>query len=253
MTYEEYDAIPAVRASDLKRMRESPAHYRYPPPDTDTASRGMLRAIHCAVLEGPSEYARRFARYPGVRYGNAYTEFRTKHPGATILSAREADTVDETAYHILRHPDAGPFFTGAGQSEVTIQWKHQGSGLDCKARLDRLMRDSDGRWSILDLKSYGTTDAKQVEAMSVRLGAILQLTHYDAGLSFALGIDDARLLMVSAETKPPFDVAVFEAERGPDLYAAQGEYMRLMDRLTECRSLDYWPGRHVGVQQLRIK
>jgi hypothetical protein len=251
MTYEEYDYLPGLRASGLKRLRESPLHYRAPPKETSTPARGMLRAIHCAVLE-PETYSRDYAVFDGVRRGRNYDAFVARKRGATILNPREAGVVDAVAGHILRHPVAGPFFAGEGEAEVTIRWRHPGTGIGCKARLDRLTKDSAGRPALVDLKSYGTTDERIVCSRVVQLGAHIQMAHYEEGLRIALGIEGARVLIVSAEVKQPYDVAVFVLERDAALLAGQIERERLMARLDECLREDRWPGRHEGIQPLPL-
>ena len=256
MTYDEYARLPGVRASDLNRMKISPLHYRYPVPaeDTDTAGRGVLRAIHSLVLE-PQHYDRDFVVFDGVRRGREYEACVRRNRGATILNQREAGIAEAVAGHILRHPVAGPFFVpektlSVFGAEITVEWDYPGTGIACKARIDRLAMGADGRAVMLDLKSYGTTDPGQVWSRANKLGAFIQMAHYREGVWLALGVDDARTMIVSAETKPPYDVGVFEV--GPqDLQDAYAERAEIMMRLEDCLRDDYWPGRSEEVQRLR--
>ena len=60
---EDYRKATAVNWSTLKAMAKSPKHYKWAldhQDEGDTASRGMLRAIHCLVLE-PAVFDRDFA------------------------------------------------------------------------------------------------------------------------------------------------------------------------------------------------
>jgi hypothetical protein len=255
MTYDEYDALPGIRSSDLKRMKDSPLHYHTQPEDDDTASRGMLRAIHCLVLE-PWMFDEEFAIFYGRRAGKLWDEcvLANRPKGATILSAKEHDIARAVSSAVLNHGVAGPFFEPgpAAASEVTITWDHPGTGLGCKARLDRVALDDDCRPCILDLKSYGTTNGRAVGSRAAKLGAHVQLAHYVEGAAEGLGIEDVRCMIVSVETKPPYDVAVFEAER--DWALADGIAARrvLMDRIAECTKSGVWPGRYDTIQKLLL-
>lgn len=252
MSYAEYDALPGVRASDLLRMRKSPLHYRNKPDDADTPNRGMLRAIHSRVLE-PEKFESEYALYDGVRRGREFESFVSKHQGMTILNRREWETSSDVASHVLRHPVAGPLFTGKGESELTLQWRCEGTNLPCKARIDRFVYDTKANHPIIvELKSYGSTIENVVANNIVRFGAHIQLAHY---MEVVMHATDQpiypRLMIVSCETSSPFDVAVFElADDSVDLGMKVRE--QLMDRLAQCLRENKWPGRHEEIKALSL-
>lgn len=244
LTYDQYDALPGVRSTDLKRMSASPLHYKHGV-DNDTANRGVLRAIHCLVLE-PDAFDRDFVIFDGVRRGKVYDNAVLANEGKTLLNPREAATARATANAILANTDARIILDKAGDREVTLTWRDRLTGLECKARLDALSIDT-----VTDIKTYGTTESRTVGRRAWSLGAHIQGAHYADGVMQVLGFDPTVLLIV-AEDKPPHDVAVFRMEPDAALAVGRSERERLMYRLAECIANDEWPGRHQGIQELDL-
>ena len=239
MNYDEYAALPGIRFSRLKLIGRSPLHYR-DHVDTDTTSRGMLRAIHGLALE-PDTFDADFAIYTGkVRRGKAYDEFRAAHEGRTILNQREHDQAARVAGAILGHHIAGPLLSD-GKAEHSIQWVDGPTGIECKARLDFVAPGP----MVLDLKTYGTTDPRVIARRVVQLGAHVQAAHYVDGVATIYDVPaaDVRYLLICAEDKPPFDVAVVELEHDGARLAGRHTRAQWMARLVECRASDEWPGR----------
>ncbi len=236
MDYDTYDSLDAVRATRLKLLRDSPLHYR-DHVDKDSASRGMLRAIHAAVLE-PETFRRDFVVYDGRRAGKAFEAFAACNEDATILNVREHAQVGGVAAGILRHDLARELLAAPGRSEVVLRWDDPTTGIPCKARLDRYADDG----TLIDLKGYGTSDPRLIGRHVAKLGAHIQLAHYVAGLE-ALGMPHRRTLVISYETSPPFDVAIVELLADDALKVGRDERDRLLGLLAECQAANHWPGR----------
>jgi hypothetical protein len=108
MTYDEYAAIPAVRASDLKALGKSPRRYLWEQTHhTDSPAMRMGRAVHTAVLE-PHRYAAEYVVATCRRDARTkdYQAFVAAHPGAEILTADEDREARETAAAVLEHVSA---------------------------------------------------------------------------------------------------------------------------------------------------
>lgn len=247
LTYEGYAEMEGVRSSDLKRLRESPLHYRYGK-DDDTTSRGTLRAIHCLVLE-PDTYPRCFATFDGTRRGKAYDDFTRDNEGKTILNAREAEEAANVAAAILRHAIAAELLAKATDRELTLTWNDPLTGLPCKARLDAW---APSIRTALDIKTYGTTDPRVVGRRVYQLGAHIQGAHYVEGARHALGQEDIDYLLIVAENKAPFDVGVFRLEPDHALSAGRMERDAMLGVLAECVATDRWPGRCGEIEALNL-
>jgi hypothetical protein len=240
LTYDEYDRIDAVRASRLKRMAASPLHYREQV-DKETKNRGMLRAVHALALQ-PEQFDADFAVFDGVRRGAKYDTFAAYHHGKTILNETEITQARSVVEGLLRHPVAGELLRMPGECEKTITWTHPETGLRCKARLDKHLQTLGP--TILDLKTYGTSDPRIIGHRVAQLGAHIQAAHYTEGLAIVLGVpvDAIKYLLVCAESSSPFDVAVVELASDNALALGRYERDRLMKRLAECMATNSWPG-----------
>lgn len=250
-TYAEYAALPGYRWTEIKALHDgSPLHVQHartPHSDTDTASRAWLRAVHCLTLE-PENFGREFSVFSdGTRRGKLYEAFLACNPGTTVLNPKEVASARATADAVRNHRTIGPLLA-EGHPEVVVTWDDVLTGLPCKARIDWL-----GPSCLLDLKTLGTTNERQVARMTAANLYHGQLAHYAAGLA-AHGIEVPAFLVV-AEGKPPHDVALFGLDpAGPDgaLHVGARLRDRLLARIAECERSGHWPGRHDGAQELLL-
>ena len=248
LTFAEYQALPGWNWSKIKLLEDgSPRHVKHAltAPDEDTSSRVMLRAVHALVLE-PDRFEDSFSVYGGRRdkRTKAYQAHLEEHAGTAVLNVRDYDLACTTARAIRTHPGVRPLLD-TGRPEVSLTWVDEATGLPCKCRIDWLGS------ALVDLKTLGTTNERQVASIVARDLNHGQLAHYDAGLR-AHDINVPAFLVV-AEGKGAHDVAVFELDAGiPDgaLHVGRVLRRRLMTRLAECVEFDHWPGRHEGRQQL---
>lgn len=253
-TYEEYARMRGVRASRLKLMDKSPVHYLREP-DNETAERGKLRAIHALVLQ-PDVFAAEFAVYEGKRdkRTKAFQAFMEANPGKTILSQSEYAAVCDVRDAIMAHPVARVLIDAEGETEVSVLWRRL-DGLDCKGRLDKLIDPAWGSVStIVDLKTYGTTDPRQIARRVVQLGAHIQAAHYIEGVAVTRQIpeESIRYLLIVAEDKPPFDVAVVELTADDALRIGREKREELLAKVLECERSGKWPGRCPKIVPLEL-
>ena len=249
MSFDEYRRLPGWNWSVIKMLAKSPLHayHAHTAPDEDSASRVMLRAIHCLVLE-PHEFDGAFAIYEGkVRRGKEFDAFAAAHEGKGILNPREYAEAQATAGAYRAHPEVMKIAQGAC-CEVVVTWTDGETGLPCKARVDAIKEGA----GIMDLKTIGTTIGRRVAALTATNLYHGQLAHYAEGCE-ANGIKVPAAYIAAAESKPPQDVALFALDDGaPDgaLYVGRSLRRRLMRRLAECVERDEWPGRHPETQNL---
>jgi hypothetical protein len=255
-TYEEYARMRGARASRLKLMDQSPLHYlrAY---DNETAERGKLRAIHALVLE-PDTFTAQFAVFEGRRAGKAYEAFKVENDGKTILNPREYAAACDVRDAIMAHPVASALISSPGPTEETVLWQRD-DGLDCKARLDKLITgwgvDGDPEpINIVDLKTYGTTDPRQIARRVVQLGAHIQAAHYIEGVAITRQIpeESIRYLLIVAEDKAPFDVAVVELTADGALRIGREKREELLAKVLDCERSGKWPGRCPEIVPLEL-
>lgn len=239
MTHDTYAAIPAVNFSRLKKLAASPKHYRANH-NRDTASRVVLRAMHAAILE-PEAFARDFAVCNMRRDERtaAYRAWLDDHYMQQPLTVGEHAEVLAVRDAVLAHPEAARLLAGCA-TEMTMTWDE--GDMPCKGRLDAL-----GAGRIIDLKGYGTTDPREVARAIARGWHHVQAAHYVAGAR-AQGLAVDRYYLITYETDPPYDVAVFDITS----WLGIGERVRQewLTTLRLCERTEQWPGRCPGVEVL---
>jgi len=243
ITQDAYNEISAVNWTRLKRLHVSPAHYAHDPGDTDTASRGMLRAVHCLVLE-PDVFDRDFAICTMRRdkRSKAYQAFLAEHGGKTILNQREhadasaiADAVRAypAAARLLDHPDA--------RTEVLLRWECSVTGQACKGRADYLLLAGD-RATLIDLKTVRSVAPREMGRDAARMLYHGQLAHYaDAVRVMHPEVEHVAQGILAVEGTAPHDVGLYMLDEAAQ-YAGQALRDGLMRRLAECRESDDYPG-----------
>jgi exodeoxyribonuclease VIII len=237
MTYAEYAALPGTNWSTLKELAKSPLHYQHllERPRKDTPALKLGRAVHCAVFE-PDELLVKYAVWQGGRRaGKDWNKFRDANSHLDILSVDEYRQACAIRDAVHAHPAAGIYVSIIGGSEHVIQWTDRDTGIDCKARLDKLVD------RVVELKTARDIDHRLFSTAVARYQYHGQLAFYHDGAQRHLDTILNPPVIIAVESSPPHDVVVYSCvfllDHGRDLYR---KYLRT---LAECRALDYWPGR----------
>jgi hypothetical protein len=246
MTYDEYAAIPAVRASDLKAIGKSPKRYLWEREHRrETAAMRMGRAVHTAILE-PHRYAAEYVVYDGRRDARTkdYQAFLAAHPCATVLSADEDREARETAEAVHAHPEAHALLTG-GVAERVLLFEDPETGLPIKARLDYL-RIRPG--AVADVKKTKSINVRRFRSQAWELGYAVQLAIYRAAAEHATG-HRLPVYIVACEAEDEHDVGVYEC---PEDWLQLGadEARKRLDLLADCQRSGLWPGQCPGIQTM---
>jgi hypothetical protein len=240
----DYDAIRAINYSGLKVFARSPAHYyaQYLDPNreprVETPAMKLGSASHCAVLE-PSEFEKRYVIAPDgldrrTKDGKAaYAEL--EQLGKIILSAADYKAVQGVARSVRAHPAAGDLL-GPGNAEVTVCWRDSSTGEDCKGRLDYLTESG----FIVDLKTCEDAREPAFERAVATFGYHRQAAWYLDGVN-ANGPLAQAYMIVAVEKKPPFACA-FYYFNDEALIAGRNANAMLLQRFSECRQKNFWPG-----------
>jgi hypothetical protein len=213
--FDRYRGAPGLNWSKLKHATTSARHFaaalRGELDGDDTADRGVLRAVHAAVLE-PHDFARQFAIWVGRRAGADYQAARAAAPGVTFLATAEAEHVEAVAAAVGHHPEAASLLRLPGfRGEVTVVWAER--NITMKGRIDGLARLAD-RWVLLDLKAVPSIAPRKVAAETARRLYHAQLAHYAAGVAayeVARGLQPlpVECYLIVYETRPMIDVGVY--------------------------------------------
>lgn len=278
MSWDDYEAIPAVRSSELKLIDRSPFHawYAYHREDRDQQDADekeqfkIGRAVHAMILE-PHTFAGAYAVLPAEFMGRskaaiaAREDFAGDNQGKTILTPDQhaaAATLADAGVHALTKAlrvltgiddmDAGRFLA-AGLFEVTIVWRDTETGLLCKCRCDWLMPPNEAMPNglILDVKTTKDGSPDGFSRECVNYAYPLQATHYGAGVAAAFGRKSAApFLLLAVEKEEPNPAAVYMIDSRLTEYGRR-EWRRLMELRAQFQGIaEPWPGYGTGIVTL---
>jgi exodeoxyribonuclease VIII len=271
---EVYHRWNAASNSRLTKLDRSPAHLKayLDQPSEDSKALRVGRAIHTTVLE-PDTFDRTFvvttkclgttqsgARcdkngrdYFGAMYGwrcgihqkGLGTPDETQLP----LSEDEYQMAMAVRRAVQRHRSASGLLSGAGDTELSLVWRHSVTGVLCKARPDRFSPWlPDG--AIVDLKS--TRDASYLAFAKAifSYGYHRQASLYLDGAR-VLGLEAAHFVFAALEKEAPYAVATYRLLESA-IEAGAEQLVRRLNVYDECMQSNVWPAYPDEVQDIAL-
>lgn len=244
----EYHASTAVSAGDaINLLGSCPAVWKYqkdhPTPSTPALDFG--NAAHCYVLENGTFEARYHVLPEGFNAGQTVKQAQAiaerdaaVEAGKLLVKQADLETIKAMAAAVRAHPVARHAFV-AGRPEVSLFWRDEEIGVDCRARLD-WMPDAAGATLFPDLKSCRDANPEELVKDMWNYSYFLRAAWYEDGLH-ALGFEDARYLPIFVDKNPPHEVVPVWPS-GTSL--AWGRIMMKRARyvIAQCRRSGIWPG-----------
>jgi len=243
----DYHADPAISASQLKTVMQSPYHYwsRYLDPScTPTIATSAMKLgslTHCAVLE-PDELSKRYGITPDRRSnaGKALAA-EMEATGIEAVTAQEMEQALAMAASVRSNSTAALLLSN-GAAETSHWFDDIPTGLRCKCRPDWLSADGA---TIVDLKTCQDASpaafARSVAAWSYQV----QAAHYLAGTLAT------RFVFVAVEKTAPYAIGVYELNTEALIHGSIARHNALQ-RIQDCRAINEWPGYTDGIQTLQL-
>lgn len=211
-----YRKDPGHAQSSVKHILKSPAHYQAEKKKkiAPTLTMQIGTGAHCLTLEGKEQFEKDFVLKPdglslATREGKAWKE---ENKSKTILSQTDqyqswdavhgmAAALQELDWFDPSQADYRKF------NEVSLYWRSE--GLDCKARIDRLLL-SDTHATILDVKS---TDGVKMEDFRKKVigdfNYMFQAAWYTDGVEQYYKLP-TNFIFVAIERTPPYQIGIFD-------------------------------------------
>lgn len=157
---DQYHLGPGVSKSQLDLIRKAPSLLQWskaaPEDEEKKASLNIGDAVHALLLE-PDRFRAEYAIGPkdAPRNTKAGKERWAKfeaglREGQTVLTADEGHKIELIYGSVMAHPHARWIIEAKGDAEASIYWRDPETGLLCRCRPDKLIRDHG--W-IVDLKT----------------------------------------------------------------------------------------------------
>ena len=241
----DYHADPAISASQLKTVMQSPYHYwsRYLDPSrTPTIATSAMKLgslTHCAVLE-PDQVSARYGITPDRRSnaGKALAA-EMEASGIEAVTAQEMEQALAMAASVRSNSTAAMLLSN-GAAEQSFWFDDVSTGLRCKCRPDWF----DGT-TIVDLKTCQdaspTGFAKAVANFSYQVQAV----HYLCGTLAT------RFIFVAVEKSAPYAIGVYELDAEALVHGSIARHNALQI-LQDCKAVNNYPGYTDGIQTLQL-
>ena len=243
MAAEDYFALDAVSASDLKALMRSPLYYQHYKAKGIKATPAMQlgTAAHMAILE-PERFASDCVMWDGaVRRGKVWDAFCEQYADKTILTVSEYDACCSMAAAVRKHEGAVSWLTG-GNPEVVLRWDYDGEGsMPCKCRIDWMPAGA----GIVDLKTTADPSPRAFSRTAANLNYHMQLAWYRRGYRAVKRTDLCPVKILAVQNQAPWDVVFYDV---PEEVLARGDELcdEAVDLLGRCEASGNWFGADGG-------
>lgn len=255
-----YDHKEFISYSALKKIKQSPAHYKYGEEVTETEAMLFGSAYHCFILE-PERFEKEYYVFDDHDICEKLTSDGFQKPRATkeykqweesqqrfmedksVVTAAQFAVIKEMKEVLFRHTYAKALLTN-GTAEMGISGTLNTTSGDIKVKLKPDFIKSEKHF-IVDLKTCADASldsfARQAADMDYHIQAALysdimeMMTNDGCGWSF---------YFIAQEKKKPYAFNIFEAS---PQFIGQGryEYEQLLKLYKMCLDNGKWPGYQV--------
>lgn len=250
-----HERVPGMASkSALDLVRRSPAHLKAwldGQEEEPTPALVFGAAFHCAALE-PEVFARTYATEPDFgdcRFKEAKAErdrWRAANDGKIRLSATDAEAISGMIASMRAHPLASRMIRD-GVSELTLRWRDEETGLECRARDDYFVPSL--RMAV-DLKSTADASADEFRRSVAKFGYHRQDAFYRAAHA-AVGAPLDHFVFVAVEKTAPHAIAIYSLD-GEATLRGHESIARDMATLARCFGANEYPGYPVEIQTLTV-
>lgn len=209
MPAEQYHAIEAMSSGGIKKMLQSPLHYKLmrDTPNEPTPAMQFGTAVHAGALE-PYTFSERVVAAPEVnkrtKDGKAeWDAFAAANAGKVVLSADDYARALRCIEAVGNHPGAMRLLHGS-RREVSLFWIDDTYKVPCKVRLDV--------WNFGGIVDLKTTQDASPEAFGRTIASFMyhvQGAHYSKGAEQVLGEWPEFFAFIAVESEPPHAVACY--------------------------------------------
>lgn len=242
MPFDEYLAYDAIDQTGLKNIAISPKYYKaWKGKAKDTKALKFGRAFHMAILEH-ERFMNTYIVAPEIdkrtKEGKiAYTEFEIRAHNREIISHEDMEMLKAMADSVHHHAPSMYLLEGSGINEVSLFWVDEETGLECKARIDRLRDDG----FIIDLKTTEFAKPENIINESWKYMYRMQDAFYCDGYKAIKGEYPKGSGFIFVEKKLPYDACATLSHE--ELRRLGKESCRKhLETYARCKVTDTWPG-----------
>lgn len=242
-----YHARPELSSTGVRRILDSPARFKWEQTHrVESVAFDVGHAVHAKVLgNGP-----RVVEIPDEHLtpsGNVSTKAATvewlngqRAAGLVPIGPADARRITAMVEAVLAHKGARTILERPGDSEVSAFGTDPDTGVECRARFDRL---TDGL--MVDVKTTaGSASVIGFGRDAAKHGYPIQEAHYSDTLAWATGLSPREcvpMAFIVVEKSAPHLVAVHQLDEVTRL-VARDLAARARVTYAECLATNTWPG-----------
>ena len=240
----DYRNRPGISSSELKKIMQSPAHYRYwkdNPQEKDTPALLLGRAAHKYVLE-TYDFYNEFAVAPNgdrrTKEGKAIWEhFVAESEGKDVITQEQFEQIDAMRTAAYATPFVSKLLSG--EKELSFWGVDEETGLEIKARPD-CIAEWNGNNILVDYKTAQDVENKKFCSDSIKFGYDLQLAFYLDILRQNTG-KDYIVAIIAQEKTAPYVTNVFQLSENY-LEGGRTLYKEKLRVYKDCEETGNWYG-----------
>lgn len=213
---------------------------------TESTEAQVLGERQHALLLEPDRFVKQYRVLPPIdkrtKEGKArYADLCEQYGEDYLISQYDWDLMQGMAAGIAACK-YGKWFMGAeGRTEVSGTWRNEATGIDCKMRIDKLIRNEGKPRVIVDLKTTRCAHWRKFERDFADYGYDQQAAWYVDGLTQLLGEGETLFFVVAVEKTPPHCTVVYQVPVEV-IEAGRTKNKAAMEMLRQCCESNEWPG-----------
>lgn len=232
MPDKEYRAHPAVSQSELKNLAKCPLYYKYKKENPCEATEAMKfgRMAHSYILE-PEKFKKEYFVTPKItRRGKTWEELKEKAGKKEIVFEEDLGNTKGMRDMLLKLE----FFKDSldkSAKEVSVFWKDNDVGIDCKARVDGYSSHLN---ILYDLKTTRDCLSSAFKRQFFSLRYQIQAAFYMDGVAKVTGKMPQGFILFAVEKEPPFLCKSYFIDfRDETIQTGRDEYKYLLNYYSE--------------------
>lgn len=281
MPSETYHKMPALSNSGLKTLINCPAkyYYKYLSGEYEPKERPHFKigkAAHKYILEGREEFEKEYWHNPyselkkdelidllkSFGYDDSIKKFLVADlmelvlqkagivPKETHLTASELNQITCMCRAIKNDVKCSNALSQKGESELSIFWQDEKTGVWLKCRPDFLPYDCK---DVPDYKTADSADPQTFYNSFIKYGYHIQAAMYRMGIKAVTGIDVENFFFIVQEKEAPYITQIFNPATDHIITWGEKAIYSGIEKYLECKQKDLWEGYSNKIIELRIE
>lgn len=278
---ETYHKMPALSNSGMKTLLNCPAkyYYKYISGEYEPKEKPYFKigkAAHCYLLEGRGKFEE-------IYWNNPYAELKKDElinvlkdfgyddsikkmlvsdltelilekagikPKEIHLTKSELNQVVNMARSALADKKARAALSQKGESELSIFWQDDKTGVWLKCRPDYLPYDC------LNVPDYKTAESAKPDTFFntfMKYGYFMQAAMYRIGIKEVCGVDVENFFFLVQEKEPPYVAQIYNPDVRHIIAWGEKAIRNAIDKYIECQETGIWQAYSDKIIELRIE